>query len=155
MTFDRGLSIGLFLFSSWVLYLSITIPKTAIRQTVGPEVMPIGVAIALMLSSVALYFRSLRVEVAKPASATLPEGVEQEDRMTQGLVLLGIVAYMFLLEPLGFIVATSLFCIYEASMFEPGRWIRNSLSGVGFSVAVYALFVNFLEVLLPTGILGW
>ncbi len=155
MTFDRGLSIGLFLFSGWVLYLSTTIPRTAIRQTVGPEVMTVGIGLCLMLASVALFIRTLRVGAVKSGLGIFPEGVEREDRVTQALILLGIVAYMFLLEPLGFIVATSLLCIYVATLFEARKWIRNVLVGVGFSVAVYAMFVNLLEVLLPTGILGW
>ena len=41
------------------------------------------------------------------------------------------------------------------AVFETGHWLRNVLSGVGYSVAIYTLFVRFLEVLLPVGLLGW
>lgn len=154
MSFDRGLSIGLFLFSSWALYLSITMPKTAIRQTVGPEVFPIVISLCLMLVSVALFVKTTREKAASARRSELPEG-EREDRRTQALALLGIGVYVFAMEPLGYILATSLLCIYEAAVFETGHWVRNVLSGIGFGVVVYAIFVTFLDVLLPKGILGW
>lgn len=155
MSFDRGLSIGMFFFSSWALYLATTMEKTAIRQTVGPEVFPIGLTICMMLASVALFFRSTRERETRAGSGELPEGVEKEDRKTQLLVLLGIAAYIFALEPLGYILATALLCIYETAMFEAKHWLRNLLSGVGFSVGIYVTFVNVLDVMLPKGLLGW
>ena len=154
MSFDRGLSIGLFLFSSWALYLSITMPKTAIRQTVGPEVFPIVISLCLMLVSVALFVKTTREKAASARRSELPEG-EREDRRTQALALIGIGVYVFAMEPLGYILATSLLCIYEAAVFETGHWVRNVLSGIGFGVVVFAIFVTFLDVLLPKGILGW
>jgi putative tricarboxylic transport membrane protein len=154
MSFDRGLSIGLFLFSSWALYLSMTMPKTAIRQTVGPEVFPMVISACLMAASVALFVKTTREKATRIRHSELPEG-EKEDRLTQGLALLGVAVYVFALEPLGYIVATSLLGIYETAVFETGHWVRNVLSGVGFSVVVYACFVNFLDVMLPKGILGW
>ncbi len=154
MGFDRGLSIGLFLFSSWALYLSITMPKTAIRQTVGPEVFPVVLSICLIMVSVALFVKTTREKALRAHRSELPDG-EREDRRTQVLALLGVGVYVFAMEPLGYIVSTSLLCIYEAAVFETGHWVRNVLSGIGFSVVVYATFVNFLNVLLPKGILGW
>ncbi len=154
MSFDRGLSIGLFLFGSWALYLSITMPKTAIRQTVGPEVFPMVISVCIMLTAISLFVKTTREKSASARRSELPEGV-REDRRTQMLALLGIAVYVFAMEPLGYIVSTSLLCIYEAAVFETGHWVRNVLSGVGFSVFVYATFVNFLDVLLPKGILGW
>lgn len=151
MTFDRGLSIGLFFFSLWALYLSITIEKTAIRQTIGPEVFPIGISIILMLASVGLFVRSFRVGEGRAGSPELPEGVEKEDRKTQLLVLLGIVVYIFALEPLGYVISTFLLCFYETAVFEARHWVRNILSSAGFSIGVYYVFVYILDVLLPTG----
>lgn len=155
MSFDRGLSIGLFFFSSWALYLSITMPKTAIRQTIGPEVFPIGLSLCLMLASVALFYRTLRVRAEKAGVGELPEGVDREDRKTQLLVVLGILVYIFALEPLGYILSTSILCIYEASVFEARYWLRNAVAGLAFTVGVYAVFVNLLDVMLPKGLLGW
>jgi len=154
MSFDRGLSIGLFLFGGWALYLSMTMPKTAIRQTVGPEVFPMIISVCIMASAVALFIKTTREKSSGVRRSELPEGVG-EDRRTQALALLGIAVYIFAMEPLGYIVSTSLLCIYEAAVFESGHWLRNILSGVGFSVFVYATFVNFLDVMLPKGILGW
>lgn len=154
MSFDRGLSVGLFLFSSWALYMAITMPKTAIRQTVGPEVFPIIISLCLMAVSVALFAKTRKEAPVRAQRTELPEG-EGEDRRTQALALLGIGVYVFAMEPLGYIVSTALLCIYEAAVFETGHWVRNVLSGVGFSLFVYGVFVNVLGVLLPRGIIGW
>ena len=154
MSFDRGLSIGLFLFSSWALYLAITMPKTAIRQTVGPEVFPIIISICLMAVAVALFVKTTKEQAIRAHRSELPEGVG-EDRRTQALALLGIGVYVFAMQPLGYIVSTALLCIYEAAVFEAGHWVRNVISGIGFGLVVYAIFVNFLSVLLPKGLLGW
>jgi len=154
MSFDRGASLGLFLFGAGALYLSMNIPKTAIRQTVGPEVMPAGIALALMLASVVLFIQSFGAQRATAQGGELPEGI-REDRRTQGLVLLGMAIYLVVFEPLGYVVSTALLCIYETAVFQTGHWVRNVLSGVGFAVVVYTIFVKLLEVLLPVGILGW
>lgn len=151
MTFDRGLSIGLFFFSLWALYLSITIEKTAIRQTIGPEVFPIGISLLLTLAAVGLFVRSLRVKETRAGTSELPEGVEKEDRKTQLLVLLGVVLYVFALEPLGYVLATFLLCFYETAVFEARHWVRNLVSAGIFSVGVYYTFVYLLDVLLPQG----
>ncbi|HEX9014718.1 MAG TPA: tripartite tricarboxylate transporter TctB family protein [Chloroflexota bacterium] len=150
MSFDRGLSIGLFLFSSWALYLSITMPKTAIRQTVGPEVFPIVIALCLMAASVALFVKTTREAAIRAHRTELSPG-DKEDRITQALALLGIAVYVFAMEPLGYILSTSLLCIYETAVFEMGHWVRNVVSGITFSLVVYATFVLFLNVLLPKG----
>ncbi len=155
MSFDRGVSLGVFLFGAWVIYGSFHIPKTGMLQFVGPEVMPIGVGAALMVTAVALFVRTWRLKDVQVTTIELPEGVEREDRRTQILVFLGLAVYPFLLRPLGFIVATSLFCLYESTVFEARHWLRNVLASMGFSVGVYYLFVSILEVLLPVGILGW
>lgn len=154
MSFDRGLSIGLFFFGSWALYMSITMPKTAIRQTVGPEVFPIILSVCVMATAVALFVKTTREAPLHAHRSELPEGVK-EDRRTQVLALVGIGVYVFAMEPLGYIVSTALLCLYEAAVFESGHWVRNVLSSVGFSLAVYGIFVNFLNIVLPKGILGW
>jgi len=155
VSFDRGVSIGLFLFCSWVLYLALNFKATAVRQVVGPEVIPIGIVLCLMAASVALFVRTLRSASVEGGQVVLPEGVQREDRKTQLLVILGILVYIFALEPLGYIVATTALCIYETAVLEAGHWVRTILSGVAYSVAIYTLFVRFLEIMLPVGLLGW
>lgn len=155
MTFDRGLSIGLFLFSTLALYFSVNMPTTAIRQTVGPQLFPMGIALCLMAASALLFLRTLTGAVERAGAGELPEGVEREDRTTQLAMLAGIAVYIVLLEPLGYIVATGLLCIYEAFVFDPAHRLRNIASGAAFSLGVYVIFVNLLDILLPKGIFGW
>lgn len=152
MSFDRGLSIGLFLFSIWTLYLSTTMKLSAVRQIVNADVFPIIISISMMLAAVALFFKSLKEKPIKAHRSELPEGVT-EDRKTQVLAMLGIGAYVFAMEPLGYMLSTALLTIYETAVFEAKHWVRNLLSGVGFSLFVYITFVHILRVLLPKGAL--
>ena len=152
MSFDRGLSIGLFLFSVFTLYLSATMKLSAVRQIVNADAFPIIISIALMASAVALFIRSLKVKPVNAHRSELPEG-EGEDRKTQIMAMLGIVVYVFAMEPLGYIVSTALLTIYETAVFEAKHWVRNLVSGVGFSLFVYITFVHVLRVLLPKGAL--
>jgi len=154
MGFDRGMSIGLFLFSCWTLYLSATMKLSAVRQIVNADIFPIIISVAMMASAVALFFKSMKEKPVKPHRSELKEG-ESEDRKTQILSMLGIVGYVFAMEPLGYIVSTALLTIYETAVFEAKHWVRNLLTGVGFAVGVYVIFVQVLGVLLPKGILGW
>jgi putative tricarboxylic transport membrane protein len=155
MSFDRGVSVGLFVMAGWMIYMAISMPKAAFRQSVGPEVVPIGIALGLMLASVLLFRATLKAGTTNVATVDVPHQSIGEDRVTQLLVILGLVAYVIALEPLGYLVSTALLCIYEAAVFEPKHWVRNILSGVLFATVVYTLFTNVLEVMLPVGILGW
>ncbi len=153
MKFDRGTAIALFLLACGTLYLSLTMSKSAIRQTVGPEVFPAILSLLIMAGAVALFVRTFRLrEVAGKVPSAL-EGVKDVDLRTQVLVILGMAVYIVVLEPLGYIIATALLCTYEAFMFDAKHWLRNVLSGLAFAVVVYFSFVNVLNVLLPKGIL--
>lgn len=154
MSFDRVFSVVLFLFSAWVFYLSRTMKLSAVRQIVNADVFPTIIAVAMMAAAVALFLKSMREKPFKAKREELSEG-EGEDRKTQILAMLGIAVYVFAMEPLGYIVATALLTVYETAVFESKHWVRNILSGVGFAVGVYYIFVQILGVLLPKGIFGW
>ena len=74
--------------------------------------------------------------------------------MVTFLILLALFIYAVILEPVGFIICTSLLVIYQARVLERGRWIRNIVIGLVFSIGVYFIFVKVLNVMLPAGVLG-
>ncbi len=143
----------------FLIVVELETPKANIPQAVGPEVMPIGILILLIINAVALFVRGISVKV-KPISLAGGEGVDpsrsswREKYQAVFLVLLGLVVYGFVVVPVGFILATTFLVIFEARVLQPGRWIRNVIIGFGFSTGVYITFVKLLNVTLPVGIFG-
>jgi putative tricarboxylic transport membrane protein len=68
-----------------------------------------------------------------------------------GLVSLGAVADVVLLEPAGFIVASSVLFVCTARGFGSRRWARDAILGLAFSTGAYLLFTRALSLSLPAG----
>ena len=143
----------------FLIVVELDTPKANIPQTVGPEVMPVGILMLLIVNAVFLFLQSTSGKrapvssVAVDAPAPPPQSWLKKYRGIM-LVLLGLMVYGFVLVPVGFILATSFLIIYEARVLQPGRWVRNVVLGVGSATVVYFTFVKLLNVMLPAGILG-
>jgi putative tricarboxylic transport membrane protein len=68
-----------------------------------------------------------------------------------GFVSLGVVADVVLLEPAGFIVASSILFVCTARGFESRRWARDAFLGLALSTGAYFLFTRALSLSLPAG----
>ena len=67
------------------------------------------------------------------------------------VVILTIYAALF--EPLGFVLASLIFGMAMARLYE-GTWIASVVSGVVLAIGLYLLFDKVLDVPLPLGILS-
>ena len=143
----------------FLIFMEMETPKANIPQAVGPEVMPIGVLILLMVNGIFLFFQTTSAKRKQASSVGAdPSGASPQARQLKYrgviLVLLGLIVYGFVLVPAGFILATAFLIIFEARVLQPGRWMRNVVVGFGLSTTVYFTFVKLLNVMLPAGILG-
>jgi putative tricarboxylic transport membrane protein len=68
-----------------------------------------------------------------------------------GFVSLGVVADVVLLEPAGFIVASSILFVCTARGFGSRRWARDAFLGLALSTGAYFLFTRALSLSLPAG----
>jgi len=143
----------------FLIIVELETPKANIPQAVGPEVMPIGILLLLIVNALALFVQTVYGK-GKPPAAAAPTaaGASSESWVKKYkavlLVLLGLIVYGFILVPIGFVLATTFLIIYEARLLQRGKWIRNAAVGFGVSVGVYLIFVKLLNVMLPAGILG-
>ncbi|MGE8361381.1 tripartite tricarboxylate transporter TctB family protein [Pseudomonas sp.] len=117
-------------------------------EPVGPRAYPMLLLILMGLGAIYL--------LAKPASATAHSDEPPLDRhvirkVVGCVVLLTIYAALF--EPLGFILASLVFGIAMARLYE-GTWIASVVSGVVLAIGLYVLFDKVLDVPLPLGILS-
>lgn len=113
----------------------------------GPGFFPFGLAIALILLSLALIFKCWKKDSSPPF---WPERTWL--RPLLGVAIL--VFYALVVDFIGFILTTFLFLVIWMWVIERLRW-RTILSiSVGTTVALYLIFNLFLEVPLPSGFLG-
>jgi putative tricarboxylic transport membrane protein len=69
-------------------------------------------------------------------------------------VVTGVLLYAFLLEPVGYLVATTLLMIFLFRASESQRWLSVAVWSVAVSVLTYILFKIWLQVQFPAGFLG-
>lgn len=119
----------------------------------GTRFFPLAVSIGLILFSLAFLARvtvwpdtELGAHAAKEAAET--------DWMVPALVAAGLIGYVALIEPLGYIVASTLFFPFGARVLGSRSLLRDVVAGAALSVAVYFLFTRLLGVPLPPGPLG-
>lgn len=153
-------TLALVLFSLFFIYEATQINDPPRNVSVGPRTFPLIVGLAMLVVSARLAFRQLRA--ARSGSADASDGVvplEDEeiaiaDWPAVAVVLVCLLGLAVLFEPLGFILAMSLFVFGLATWFQPRRWPRNLIVAVLFSGCFFYIFNDLLEVGLPLGVLA-
>ncbi len=111
-----------------------------LSDPLGPRPFPYIIAALVGLSALWLLFRP------DPDPTWPPRHLWP----TFGLVLLSLVAYAYLLLPLGFILTTTLEMTLLSLLFG-ARWWQGLGGALAFTLAVYFLFTEGLGVSLPVG----
>lgn len=157
--FDSIVAVCSILIALFLIHNEYNMPTTMIRQTIGPSFMPIAILVALIFSALLILFTSLRTnrkpEGTVSAVAELPAETSAGQYKVMAMLVLGLLVYAVILIPVGFIISTIILILWQAQIFERGKWIRNLVVSIVFSVLVYYLFAHILEVMLPTGILSF
>jgi putative tricarboxylic transport membrane protein len=111
-------------------------------EPVGPRAFPLIAAGIIALCGVIL--------VIKPgAPSTEPAGPVGALVALSGCLL----GYAFLFQPLGFVIATTIFIVPIAMIFG-AKWWQGALTGLALAVSSYLLFDRVLDVVLPVGPFG-
>ena len=157
--FDSIVAVCSILIALFLIHNEYNMPTTMIRQIIGPSFMPIAILVALIFSALLILFTSLRTnrkpEGTVSAAAELPAETSAGQYKVMAMLVLGLLVYAVILIPVGFIISTIILILWQAQIFERGKWIRNLVVSIVFSVLVYYLFAHILEVMLPTGILSF
>lgn len=118
--------------------------EAMIGDPLGPAVFPMVLAVPLGLLSLVL--------VARPDPE--PDWPRRRALLKQALTLVAFVAYAFLLEPLGFVVATVLATTAMALLLG-ARLRPAATTGVVSALVLFVLFDQLLGLPLPAGVLGF
>lgn len=65
-----------------------------------------------------------------------------------------MVVYATLMEDMGYVLSTLLFLISWQVLIEREKWRKTAIIAIIGTVSMYIIFVYFLKVSLPEGILG-
>jgi putative tricarboxylic transport membrane protein len=116
----------------------------------GSRFFPAVVSGGLILCSLAFLARvtiwpdvDLGLHAAREAADT--------DWFVPALVAGGLIGYVYLLEPLGYVIATWLFFPYGARVLGSRAPVRDGIAGLGLALGIYLLFTYMLGVRLPAG----
>jgi putative tricarboxylic transport membrane protein len=140
MSSDRVFGLILFALALGMAGLATQFQAQISYEPIGPRAFPMLVAGLLALGS--LWFM-----VRPGPSARWPR-----DALARKVALLIalLLAYAFLFQPLGFIVATALMTVGVGRLFG-GGWKQSAIGGALLGLGLYVLFDVVLDVTLPLG----
>jgi putative tricarboxylic transport membrane protein len=144
---DRLSGFTLLVFSVWFGILAWRLPTSFFSDPVGSRLFPLGVAVFLAPLALYLLLRPSPVDSSWPDRATWP---------SLAVALVTLVAYAWMLEPLGFIMATVISFQLLALVFQAPFW-KGLLASVLTTLVLFVLFGQLLELYLPPGRIfrGW
>ena len=146
-----ALSAGVLALGACVLAGAGELPAGGGYAQVGPGVVPRIVGAGLLLLGAMLLREALTGGfrgVDEEAEVHLPM-----DWGAFAWVSGGILAYGFLVERAGFLIASTLLFIAVARGFASRRWLSNALVGLAVAAFIFAVFNYALGLQLPAGIL--
>lgn len=144
---------GAFLLAASVaILLGVTvIPGRGGYSTSGPRFVPLLVAIGLIALSALYLLRTL----VRPDVALAERSAEEDDAThwgTPGLIMVTLLAYAFLLEPVGYPLATAVVFIAIARLLGSRSTVRDVIVGLVLGFGLFTAFTQYLGVSLPAGL---
>ncbi|MEK3883196.1 tripartite tricarboxylate transporter TctB family protein [Paenibacillus sp. PL2-23] len=146
-TFDRYASVVFLLLGIGFMWQSAGISAASYGSTVGPNIFPFGLGLALVLLSIRLFYEALRIKAAE-------RGKERLDYKRFFIIFGAAFLYAFFLEWIGYVIGTFAFLLTAFQTIERGRWLKSIIIAALFSIGVYAVFVVLLEGSMP-GFPSW
>jgi putative tricarboxylic transport membrane protein len=134
-----------------ILFAVFAIPGRGGYSSSGPRFVPLIVAIGLILLTAAFLARTW----VRP-DMELAERSAEEDAATHwatpALLLVAMVAYALLMEPVGYILSTAAFFVPVARLLGSRSLVRDVVIGLVAGVGLFTAFTQYLGVSLPAGL---
>ncbi|HET6627125.1 MAG TPA: tripartite tricarboxylate transporter TctB family protein [Nocardioidaceae bacterium] len=150
-------TLGPFLVGGFMLVVGLVLLQQTFKinaegfDPLGPKFFPlIVICLWLLLSVLYLLQHTLRVVRHRTGLAA-----ERFDHMLgAGALVVLLVVYAYVLDPLGYWIATSIFFVGSARAMGSRNLARDIVIGIGLALLVYLSFTRALNVHLPEGVLG-
>ncbi len=149
--------VGIFfsVFSAAMIIMAKMLPKSKV-MAIGPDFMPTVIGVLMLGLSLALL-----VEAVMHFKQTSAEAADFKDESDYKRVILSLIlclAYVFLLQPVGFIITTVLYLLLQITVLAPDEnrtkkdIIHYLIIDVIFTLIVFFLFRYGFLIVLPAGI---
>ncbi len=126
------------------------LPTTVTDQYAGPSFMPELLSIGLGAVAVGIMVQGQSIPRSRRMAGW--SGADIQGAIRIGVVLAATAGYNLLLQPLGYIIATTLFLLLLL-WYMKVSWRLNLIITVVCTVSTYALFSVWLKVVLPMGLI--
>lgn len=151
---DRIIFVCMLILAGVYFWATSQIPSLELGDPLGPKAFPQLLGIGLLVAAGMLLMEIIKKPKAKPAVPTAE--TDPAKRPHHGVVaaVAGWTAfYVLIFEPLGYVIASSIYLLALTAYFNRGRWVTNVLTSVLFSAGSYFAFTHLLGVSLARGIL--
>jgi putative tricarboxylic transport membrane protein len=146
---------------------AMNLEKLQVGDALGPQVFPVIVAICMLCSGLLLAWESWQKQKIRPQPdgsgvyAPLPTSgiaaASPNESRRPTIVLIAMTAwtalYYVAFEPVGYVVSTLIYMSALLFYFHRVNPLINLGYAAAFTAIAYILFTNFLQVVLPSGIL--
>lgn len=132
------------------LLTAFSLKKPMLGDALGPKIFPYIVGIAALVAGIALIIQDrIPGKASKKANFAF---VKEKDIWIKILLttVVGVV-YGLVMEPLGFLLPTTLFMLFISILINKGRFVQNLVIAVAFAVIAYGVFGVALKLSLPRG----
>jgi putative tricarboxylic transport membrane protein len=147
---DFAAGLGVLVLAGVVVWQTLSIPVSPMYARVGPTLFPWLAAGGLLVLGAALTLVGLRGGWSHTIEG-LPE--EKFNPLSFGLLLLGLVANVALIEKLGFVLASSVQFVLVCAAFSSRAWLMNAGLGLAVCLVAFLLFARLLGVNIGAGLL--
>jgi len=139
-------------------YLAIRSLQLSVWSRFGPDegFIPLLTAVIIICTCLIIIIRSLSRTRGHEGEKTLDKQKTQIGSVFKvSLYVLLIMLYGLLLEKVGFLITSILFLFIMLKYVEKQSWRMTTFVGIASIITSYLLFVYFLGVLLPRGLIKW
>lgn len=140
---------GVLLFGGFALQQSLAVTGKA-WEPAGPKFLPVVVStlwIFLAVCYLIEQFKRVRTH-QHPAEAD-----RFDNLIPVAGVLVVLIVYAYVLDPLGYIVSTAIMFVVIARILGSRNVMRDIVIGIGLTILVFMLFSRFLGISLPAGVI--
>ena len=141
--FDRYAGILFLAVAAFFILESKSISTSSYGSTVGPNIFPLGLGILLGIMSIRLIYETFRYQYEVKEKVKL-------EYMRFGILLAASVIYCLFLDEIGYAVCTFLFLLIGFQTMKKGKLLSSILISATFSVGVFYIFNELLNVPLPS-----
>ncbi len=151
---DLITSVFFLVFGIWLVITAKMLPQSAI-VSIGPDFMPMVIGVLMAVLAVILLVQSI-MNLKKPVEIKADEDKPEYKRVIESLIL--SLAYVFLLQPVGFIISTLVYLFAQIFVLAPDAnrtkkdLIIFLIVDVVFTFIVFFLFRYGFKIILPAGI---